>query len=384
MKSGETVTDHLMLETANGETPLAYVRQEDIIYLVSSGYEARWPSHILRQGKASVKVKGSRFETDAQLVTDQNERNKVFQEFIHKYGQSKVSEWYSGYSRIIKLNPAGDITGHDGISNYYTWLESEFDSIAYEYDRHIFGNKINAMLRDRSLSTMTRSFAKSGKLLEIGSGTGTETIELLKAGHEIVSLDISTKMLDVLENKARSSGVEIRLQTRKLRASELGKVLDEFGDHYFDGIYSTYGALNCEPDINFLPELAHRALKPGGKMVVAVYNKLCAFEITGYLLRFKIKNAFSRLYDMIPEGKSRFCVDTYAYTLPHFLSLFDGYFTVESVEGLPVLIPPSNFVKYMNKFDRKFDMLKNIDRKIGKIWPLTMLGDHFLVSFVRK
>ena len=87
MKSGETVTDHLMLETANGETPLAYVRQEDIIYLVSSGYEARWPSYILRQGKASIKVKGNRLETDAQLVTDQNERNKVFQEFIHKYGQ---------------------------------------------------------------------------------------------------------------------------------------------------------------------------------------------------------------------------------------------------------------------------------------------------------
>ena len=382
MKSVKPTTDHLTLETPNGETPLAYVRQDDIIYLISSGYEARWPSHILRQRKAAISIKGSRLEADARLVTDQNERDAIIRKFTDKYSQSEVSAWYSGYSRIIKLNLAGQITGRGDDSNYYDWLESEFDSIAYEYDRHIFGNTINTMLRERSLALMARTFVKSGKLLEIGSGSGTETIELLKAGHEIVSIDISSKMLEVLESKARVNGVETGLQTLKLRASELEKVLDQFGDHYFDGIYSTYGALNCEPDINFLPEMARRALKPGGKMVVGIYNKLCAFEIAVYLFRFKIRNAFFRLHSMIPEGKSRFCVDTYAYTLPHILSLFDRYFTVESVEGLPVLIPPSNFVKYMNKFNRKFDTLKDIDRKIGKIWPMTMLGDHFLVSFV--
>jgi ubiquinone/menaquinone biosynthesis C-methylase UbiE len=371
-------TDSLKLIFNEEGVHLAYVEQDGNIFIVSSGPDTRWPSRVLREGRATFELAG-RIETrGAILVSDQLEKSKILNLFRLKYGDKKVNEWFSNHSRFIKLNGEPSPVG-DSQSHYYEWLENEFDSIADEYDTHIFGNQINSLLRERSLDILTSYFFKPSILLEIGCGTGTETMELLRKGHTVVAIDISEKMLDILSSKVRKENLDQRFMAIKLNAQNIQRMEEKFGRQYFDGIYSTYGAMNCISDLRPIPPSLRRLIKDDGKLVMGIYNRLCASEVVGYSAKFRISNAINRLKRNVREGESRFCVDIYSYTLPEFVSIFKPFFRSIHTEGVPVVILPSNFVKYTKMFDRKFDTLKSFDSWLGRRWPFNMLGDHFLV-----
>lgn len=367
----------LKLVIGKNEIELAYVAQGEVIFLVSSGTESRWPSKILREGKAIIKIDDRTIERRVRLVSERNLKENIMNLMSDKYGKEKTNRWFSSSSRIIELNTVPlNVTNED---IYSIWLEAEFDSIASDYDKHIFGNEVNSLLRERSLSTMSKVFDRPSRLLEIGCGTGTETIELLRRGHNVLATDISQKMLEIVSQKAKNLNLESKLTTIKLNAENIEYLIDIYGRSSFDGIYSTYGAINCIREIGQLPFKLHSLLNSNGKLVMGIYNKLCAIEIGGYLAKLKPFSAFKRLRSTIPEGDSRFCIDIYAYTMQEILKLFNPFFKLEYKEGVPVIILPSNFIKYTRKFNARIEELKKIDSWLGKKWPFSMLGDHFIL-----
>ncbi|MDS0256905.1 class I SAM-dependent methyltransferase [Thermoplasmatales archaeon AK] len=360
------------------EIPLAFVASGDHIFLFSTSPDARWPSSILRSGKCFAQVNGNYSEFRTSLVTSKTRKTELLAEFSKKYGADRVERWFDTASRCIELIPIANDTveNHD---NYHAWLEAEFDSIAEDYDRHIFGNLINSYLRERSVNVMSKIFSKSHRLLELGCGSGTETIEMLKQGHEVVALDISQKMLDIVKAKAAKEGMAERIETVKLRVKDIGVLVSRYGEESFDGIYSTYGALNCEPDLSGIPLVLRRLLKNDGDLFLGVFNKICAFETIGYLLRIKPKLAIARFGKVLREGDSRFCVDSFPYTPWYYRGLFEPYFRVEKIMGVPVILPPSNLVRYIQPFSRGVERLKRIDNALGELWPFNLVGDHFLM-----
>ena len=369
--------ESLKLVTNRDEIELAYVEVGDKIYLASSGNDARWPSKILRNGRAVIRLEGMSLSRKTALVSEQEVKDRVMELLSEKYGREKTDKWFSASSRVIELydSPSGDQSG----DVYSKWLESEFDSIASNYDEHIFGNEVNYLLRERSLALMDRVFDKPSHLLEIGSGTGTETIELLKKGHSVLAVDVSSKMLEIVSKKARDLDLKSNLSTLKLNGEEIERLIPLYGKNSFDGIYSTYGAINCIRDLNTIPAKLHSLLKGDGRLVMGVYNKYCAQEIGGYLAKFKPRLAFNRLKSISPEGESRFCIDIYSYSVPEILRIFEPYFKSVYRESVPVIILPSNFVKYVRMFSGRLNELKKIDSWLGKRWPFSMLGDHFLL-----
>ena len=212
-----------------------------------------------------------------------------------------------------------------GIDSYYLWLEEEFDSVAYNYDEHIFGNKINTLLRDRSIEFLTGYLPKKSRILEIGCGTGAETLKMIRDGHEVVAVDISSNMLDILYEKARKENLTDNLTTFKLRASMIDQLLKNFGDGYFDLTYSTFGALNCEPSIEIIPKYIFRLLKRDGYFIAGVYNKFCLSETMLNLLSLRLNRLLWRIKNPIKEGRSRFCLDVYSFSYPEFINLFNPY-----------------------------------------------------------
>ncbi|EQD54138.1 Methyltransferase type 11 domain protein, partial [mine drainage metagenome] len=233
---------------------------------------------------------------------------------------------------------------------YYGWLESEFDLIAWDYDRHILGNRMNRLLRDRSLAELQRILEGRSSVLEIGCGSGMETLELLKAGHSVVAVDISARMLEVVQRKARGAGVADRLRVHRLRARDLGTLVPEYGSTTFHGGFSTYGALNCEPDLGPVARALGRLLPEGAPFLAGVYNRWCAFEIIAYALTGRIGRAMGRWRDPVQVGSSRFCVDVVAYSAPQMRRLFRDDFRLERTEGVPVVLPPSDLVRYAEIF----------------------------------
>jgi SAM-dependent methyltransferase len=227
-------------------------------------------------------------------------------------------------------------------------------------------------------------FADRRFLLEVGCGSGMETLKMLRAGHEMVAVDISQRMLDVVRTKAAIEGVSERLRTVKLRARDLGLLAKVSETSKFDGAYSTYGALNCEPELAPVAAGFADLLPPGAPLVLGIYNRWCLFELLGYTLSLQGHRAFGRRTNPVLVGSSRFCIDVYAYSVPEVDRLFSSGFDRVRLEGVPVILPPSDLTSYSERFARHFDLLAGLDARAGRHWPLNRLGDHFLGTYRRR
>jgi SAM-dependent methyltransferase len=375
--------ENLQLILASGPVPLGFVRQAEDVYLVGRERSARWPVEVLRTGSALLEISGRRTQGSVELLVDPSARAQVLDRFRLKYGTRRYERWYGHPARVlrVRVGRAGPAPDSDG--RYYGWLSAEFDNVADEYDRHILGNRINRLLRDRSLAELRGAFARAPYLLEIGCGSGMETLPLLTEGHEVYCIDISERMLEVVRQKARRDGLSERLHTQRLAAGSISHLRTELGPAAFDGAYSTYGALNCEADLAPIPPALHGLIRPEGRFVAGVYNRWCAFELLGYSLTGQFHRAFGRSGRPVRVGSSRFCVDVFAHSAPDFERTFAPFFVRERVAAVPVLLPPSDLVGYAEKFGAGFDRLDRWDRALGARWPFRLLGDHFLMTFRR-
>ncbi len=377
-------TESLRLLTRRGVIPLGFARNDRTLYLVARERSAQWPVDVLREGRVELLLPEERVRGTPELVTDPADREQILGLFKMKYGEEKFARWYEHPARILRVpldaSPLAPLSPSD---RYYGWLTSEFDNVADDYDRHILGNRMNRLLRDRSLALLRTRFSGAQRLLEIGCGSGMETIPLLRAGHRILAVDISERMLAVVRRKAEAEGLGDRLTTRRLPARDLEQLLRDPGEASFDGAYSTYGALNCEPDLSEIPGVLYRLLRPGAPFVAGVYNRWCLFELLGYSLSFQPARALGRRRNPILVGASRFCVDVYAHTPADFRRLFARGFRFEGTAGVPVVLPPSDLTSYAERFSRHFERLSAIDAWLGARWPLRGLGDHFLMTFAR-
>ncbi len=377
--------ESLRLHGSGGWLPLGFVREGSQIYLVARNRSAQWPVDALRAGQAELTVAGQRVVGALTLVTARSEQERILRLFRAKYGPELFVRWYEHPARVlsVRLDAIPPPPGN-GAASYYAWLGAEFDNVAEDYDRHITGNRMNLLLRNRSLAVLTRRFSGSHRILEIGCGSGMETLPLLREGHKVLAVDISERMLATVQKKAEQAGVADRLETRGFPARELERLLDEGREGTFDGAFSTYGALNCEPDLTPIPGTLHRLLRAGAPFVTAVYNRWCLFELVGYSLTLQMRRALGRRKNPVPVGASRFCVDVFAHAVPDFERLFRPEFVLEEVEGVPVFLPPSDLVSYAERFERHFDRLSAWDASIGRWWPFNRLGDHFLMTFSRR
>ena len=376
-------SDSLEVATSRGPVVLGYTRTHSIVYLVARNREALWPVDLLRSGIVELSLDGSPIRGRVSLIFDAGERARVLDRFREKYGPTRYERSYAHPARVLRIDLS---TAEQTIvpeDNYYRWLTDEFDNVAADYDQHILGNRINRLLRDRSLTLFRSTFSGVRYLLEIGCGSGMETLPLLRDGHEICAVDISGEMLETVRRKAAQEGLLERLRTYRLPARDLPLLLRDIGSGAFDGGYSTYGALNCEPELKSLPPILYKLIRPNGRLIAGVYNRWCAFEIVGYFLTGRFRRAFGRTAHPVLVGASRFCVDVFAYSVGEIERVFAPNFVTERVHGVPVFLPPSDLAKYAEKLSSRFQTLERWDAWFGRRFPFSYLGDHFLLVFRR-
>ena len=138
--------------------------------------------------------------------------------------------------------------------------EEHFDTVASEYDETIPTHVMAHLTRRRV--ALTRSLAPSGRVLDVGCGTGTFLREL-GDGYEKVGVDVSDSMLDV----ARRHGLEVHHAS----GGDL-----PFPDDGFD-IAVTFAVLHhlIDPALvrATITEMC-RVVKPGGAVLVWDHNPL--------------------------------------------------------------------------------------------------------------
>lgn len=370
--------ESLELETDVGVVPLRFAAESTRLYLLASEPGALWPAWVLRNGRAEVRIAGERAGGTAVLVTDPETRDRILARFRV---DAETRRWFRDPGPLVVVDLGGTASTVDP---YGRWIEEEFDGAAPHYAERLAGNPVERRFRARSLELLRATFPHPGVLLEVGCGTGTETLPMLRAGHRILAVDISDRMLGELRENARREGVEAALTTRRLRAKGLDTVGRELGPASLDGAFSTFGALNLEPDLAPVARGLRELLRPGGRFVAGVFGRVAVLESLASLGQGNPRRRFARRHRPAPVGSHRFPIDVY-FRSPHEIqrSFADG-FKLLHVEGLGIVMPPPNFAVRLERLGVRWDPLDRWDRRVG-MWPvISGWGDQFLAVFERS
>jgi peptidoglycan-N-acetylglucosamine deacetylase len=89
-------------------------------------------------------------------------------------------------------------------------VELFFNDLAPTYDHEQFQTAVSLSKRkeyELFSARLPELFADTGRVLEIGAGTGIFTIPIARHCKEVIAVDISRNMLGLLERKAADEGV---------------------------------------------------------------------------------------------------------------------------------------------------------------------------------
>lgn len=118
--------------------------------------------------------------------------------------------------------------------------------------------------------------ARGGRVLEIGIGMGSDLLSWAEGGAEAHGIDIT-------EEHLRLSRLNFALHGRSadLKLCDAAKI--EFPDAHFDVVYSN-GVLHHVPETVRCIGEAWRVLKPGGRLILALYHRWSAYHLITLLL----------------------------------------------------------------------------------------------------
>lgn len=113
---------------------------------------------------------------------------------------------------------------------------------------------------------------KGVRLCELGCGPGWMTRFAARHGVDAVGYDISPQMIEIARERAAEEGVDARFEVGDMEALEL--------DRTFDACL-TYDALHHSPRPEHVFRTARRALRPGGRLLIAEPNWKQRFQGRG-------------------------------------------------------------------------------------------------------
>ena len=341
--------------------------------------EPRWVSATRAASLVRWRIGSHDFVGAARVVEHGTDlQTEVLTSFHERFGQERMSRWFGGEVGCIVLVESTVLPA------YYDQVEALFDQAAPSYSRLVEGNRLNMHLRKVSSGILRTLFPAGSRVLEIGCGTGIETIPLARAGVDIVALDISGRMLEELDRSARAASVRERIDSRKRSASELATIVREYGPGSFDGAFSHFGALNCEPNLEPVPNALHELVKPNGKLSLGILNRTCLAEIVLFAAGHRPRRALARLQPSVPVGQSRFGVAVFPYGPVEITRRFSPFFSKEKEIGVSVCVPPPELGNRLLTHNTFLSLLEAVDRSLAR-WPFfRRLGDYVMMQFSRR
>src|SRR5271154_771228 len=182
------------------------------------------------------------------------------------------------------------------------------------------------------------------KVLEIGCGIGTDTINFARAGAQVTTVDLSDKSMELARKRAAVFGVEDRIDFRPGNAEQLSTFVPE---QKFDLIYS-FGVIHHTPHPEAVMEELRKYAHPGTTLKIMVYHRR-SWKVL-WLLATEGRGKFWKLDDIVARSSEAQtgCPVTYSYSRAEGRELLEshGFRVIDvSVDHIfPYRIP--EYVKY--------------------------------------
>jgi len=377
---------------------LRYVFRNRDFFVVAGKERSDWAVNAVASREAIVRLGNYSLSVNCEKYGD---RNEILGLFTKKYGKRVVASWYPDSGVCLRLASAGQLSMRGSVNgendttldfkawretgrDYYSAIAEAFDSASDEYDFTINQNFINVWIRKKSIRELLSIVKPEDVLLEIGSGTGAEALELSKSVRGIVATDISSKMVSLLRRKIQARGLEEKIKPIRLGAFEIEKARDYLPNGKTRVAYSFNGALNCELRIREFPSSLWKVLEPGGLFVCSVRNTLCLSEALSHASVFQLNRMAPRKKQPVMVSVGGMDIPSYYYPPGKFVEFFRSYFKLKKMIGLPALMPPAYLSNVYVKVRKVLFFLENAENALAGLYPVNRFGDQTLLVFERR
>ena len=256
-----------------------------------------------------------------------------------------------------------------------------FNRAASDYDGPAGNNVLIQRMRAQMWQTLTTTFPRGARLLDLGCGTGIDAAYLAARGYAVLATDWSQAMVDRARARIAENGLEQWASARVLGIQDL----DQLHGEEFDGIYSDLGPLNCAPDLRLTARACAALLRPGGRIVTSVIGRICPWEIAYYVAHARWKRAFLRWSSVaVPVPLNGETVWTRYFTPRQFYGSFADDFALTYYRGLRLCAPPPYMLGVYRRLRPICALGDWLDSRAGALPIVRDAGDHFLMIMTKR
>lgn len=211
-------------------------------------------------------------------------------------------------------------------------------SITEFYERYDEENRLtidNARKIEFNMTTtiLNEQIEPHYKILELGAGAGAYSFYYAEKGNEVVATDLIPKHVEIIKQKLKEIGGEIRLSAEVVNAIDLS----QYESENFD-VVTCLGPmyhLTAENDRIRCIQEALRVLKPGGILAIAYINK--QYIIHGVMANLKQFLTHTFIDEVLSsgvtkEGGSDCFLTVGFFTSPTEIELFIRNFNIEIID----------------------------------------------------
>lgn len=213
---------------------------------------------------------------------------------------------------------------------------------------------------------------KGKRVLEIGCGLGTDTINFARAGADVVALDYSDVSLDLASKRAWAFGLSDRIRFVHGDAEGLGSLVP---DGPYDLVYS-FGVIHHTPHPERVISEIRKLMGPGSELRLMVYAKISYKTL--WLMHMEGPWEIGSLDPLVAKNSEAQtgCPVTYTYTRGGLDRLLPGFEITEAKKSHIFTWDIEHYVRHEYVRDKAWQGVS--ERDLAE-WE-EELGWHYLVK----
>lgn len=215
------------------------------------------------------------------------------------------------------------------------------------------------------------------RVLEIGCGIGTDTINFARAGALVTAVDLSPRSLELARKRAEVFGLQDRIRFVEADAERLSETLEP---SVYDLVYS-FGVIHHSPHpARVLAEIRHHFVGPQSTLKIMVYHRR-SWKVLSILLR-DAHGAFWHLDEAIARNSEAQTGSpvTYTYTRRSVRGLLERHgFRVTGMfvdHIFPYRVDDYARYRYIRRFPFRWmpaPIMRALERRLG--WHLCVTAE---------
>ncbi len=262
-------------------------------------------------------------------------------------------------------------------------MKTPFDKMAPDYDLEFTNSLLGRIYRNIVWERMDGLFTGKRNILELGCGTGEDSLYLARQGHRVTAIDASEEMIEQARIKIEQAGLKHRVELRvmdieKMNLSDLSAEFNRVNKNsIFDGVTANFGVLNCVDDITAIAAFLHKCLAAGSPALFSIMGPAVPWEWLWYLLKGQPAKGFRRLRK---NGVYWRGITVRYPGIRKTRRSMAPFFRTLRISALGCFLPPSYAKNWAKKHPAMINVLHRMEQRCSSFYLAAQLADHFILE----